>query len=290
MTKKQTISIVLPVYNEEKEIVNGISQIKKALVKSGWTFEIIAVNDCSTDGSLKILESIKDITVISNPYNLGYGSSIKRGMSESKYEWIGITDLDGTYPNEDFLRLLSESRNYEMVVGERTGDKVVNPLMRRPAKWMLNHMASFLSQKKIRDINSGLRIFRKEKALEFMHLYPQRFSFTTTITLAFLTSGYPVRFIPINYFKRTGSSGIRPKDFFGFISIIIRVVMYFKPLRFFFWPAMLLLVGGIAFGTHQVMVSPDKGLGQFPIVLVLSGIQVLFLGLLADLIARSRGK
>jgi len=288
--KKQSISIILPIYNEENSIEKGLAQIKKALDTSGWTYEIIAVNDCSKDRSVEILKNKKDVKVISNPYNLGYGASIKRGMHEAQHEWIGITDLDGTYPNEDFEKLLTYAPHYDMVVGARTGKTVKVPLSRRPAKWLLGKLANFMSQKKIPDINSGLRIFKKARALEFLHLYPQRFSFTTTITLSFLTSGYPVKYIPINYFKRKGSSGIKAKDFFGFISIICRVVMYFKPLRFFFWPAILLLLAGIVYGVVQVMISPDKGLGQLPIILIVSSVQILFLGLLADLIVRSRGR
>lgn len=145
---KKSISIVLPIFNEEKEIEKGIKQIKKALDQSGWTYEIIAVNDCSTDNSEQVLKKCTGVFVVKNPYNLGYGSSIKRGMQHAKYEWVGITDLDGTYPNEDFLKLLKSTANYDMVVGERTGKKVVNPLLRRPAKWMLNKLASFLCQKR----------------------------------------------------------------------------------------------------------------------------------------------
>jgi len=282
------ISLVLPIYNEAESISKDIPKLQDALAKSGWEFEIIAVNDCSSDNSAKELQKIKGITVLHNPENSGYSASIKRGLRQAKYEWVGITDIDGTYPNEDILRLIKSSGGYDMVVGARTGDKVSTPLSRRPAKWILGKMANFLVGKKIDDINSGLRIFKKDKALEFMHLYPERFSFTTTITLAFLTNSYPVNFVPINYFKRRGSSGIRPKDFFGFAHLMFRIVMYFRPLKFFFAPALLMIVTGIIYGALQTMANPEKGIGELPILLTLSGIQVLFLGMLADLVVRSR--
>ena len=118
-----------------------------------------------------------------------------------------------------------------MVIGARTGGKVHIPFMRRPAKWLLTHLAGFLAGTRIPDLNSGLRVFRKDLCLEFSHLYPQGFSFTSTLTMAFLTYDYNVKYIPINYYKREGESSIRAYDFVNFNKLLVRLTLFFNPIK-----------------------------------------------------------
>jgi len=285
MTK---ISILVPVYNEELSIVETINKIKKILKKINFYSEIIIINDGSTDKTSEILEKVSSIKVINNPYNLGYGASLKKGLSVSSGEWIVITDADQTYPIEDIPKLLEFIPQYDMVVGARTGKIVKIPFIRRPAKWFIGKLANFVSGKKIDDINSGLRVFRSGKALEFFNLYPSGFSFTTTITLAFLTNDYTIKYIPINYFKREGKSSIKPiKDFIGFTTLIFRIIMNFKPLKFFFFPGFSLFVFGVIYGIYQIMSLPD-GLGDLPPLAILTGIQIILMGFLAELIVKKK--
>ncbi|NHZ85121.1 MAG: glycosyltransferase [Planctomycetia bacterium] len=282
MTKE--ISVIVPIFNEQTVVKDTIERIKKIVPDS----EIIAINDGSSDNTLKILNTIDKIIVINHPYNLGYGASLKDGIKTATGKLIVITDADGTYPIENIHKLLIHSTKYDMVVGARIGTKVYIPFFRRPAKWVIKVLASFLVGKKIPDINSGLRIFNKEKALEFMNLYPSGFSFTTTITLSFFTSDYTIKYIPINYFKRTGKSTIHPlKDFAGFITLIFRIIIFFRPLRFFIIPSLILIIIGIIYGIYQIMTLPT-GLGQLPVISILAGLQIIFLGILADLIVKSR--
>ena len=126
-------------------------------------------------------------------------------------------------------------------------------------------------------------------ALRFLTLYPDGFSFTTTITLAMLTNHYKVKFIPINYHRRVGKSSIKPlRDFTNFTILIIRICAYFKPLNVFVPPALLLILAGVAKGAidYTGFLDPSAAgrLGLFGIVLALTGVQMLFIGLLADLI------
>ncbi len=276
------VSIVIPVYNEETAVRETIDRIKKLAIPDS---EIIAINDGSSDNSGKTLDTIKDIRVIHQPYNLGYGASLKKALREARGEWVCITDADGTYPIADIPKLLEYVPQYDMVVGARTGSNVHIPLARKPAKWMLGKLANILSGRKIDDINSGMRVFNREKALEFMKLYPAGFSFTTTITLSFLTNDYSVKYIPINYFKRKGTSHMRPKEFFRFIALMFRITLHFRPLKFFLIPGALLVLAGLAYGTIQGILSPT-GLGEFPILLVILGALVLMFGALADITAR----
>ncbi len=278
-----TISIIIPIFNESEAVKDTIERIQKLHLKD---FEIIAVNDGSTDNTLKILKSINGIKILDIPYNIGYGASIKRGMSHAKGEWITITDADGTYPIEKIPALLEDIPYYDMVVGSRTGKNVSIPFFRRPAKWIIGKLANFMIGRKIPDINSGLRVFDKAKAMEFMTLYPSGFSFTTTITLAFMTKDYTVKYIPIDYFKRKGKSTIRPlRDFVGFITLIFRIIMYFKPLKFFLTPAIVLIMAGIIHGLYEVIKLPT-GLGDLPVLLLIIGIQTMLMGFLADSLSK----
>jgi len=274
-------SVIIPVYNEEKAITQTIAAVKKAM--KNLPCEIIAVNDASKDKTGQILSQIQDITVISHTSNKGYGASLKSGIRASKGEWIIITDADGTYPIADIPKLLSYTLRYDMVVGARTGKKVQTPLVRRPAKWMLKQVARIATGVNIPDLNSGLRVFRKDMALKFWSLYPNGFSFTTTITMAALANGYDVKYIPINYFKREGSSTVRPvKDFLGFNFLIFKVALYFAPLKFFLPTSIALFLIGLIKGILDFMRQGQRGI--FAAIAVLFSIQIFFFGMLADLV------
>ncbi|MBI3034083.1 glycosyltransferase family 2 protein [Candidatus Woesearchaeota archaeon] len=275
------ISVLIPVYNEEKSVAATIERIKKAMGKQ--QHEIIAINDGSTDKSGKIVSSIAGIRSISHPYNLGYGAALKTGLKNAKGEWVLITDADGTYPIESIPELLKYREQYDMVVGSRSGKNVPN--MRKPAKAILGLLANILTGKKIPDLNSGFRLFRKDVAMKFMSLYPSGFSFTITITLACLTNDYTVKYVPIEYSKREGKSTISPlKDFLGFMTLIVRIIMYFEPLKFFLIPSLLLIFAGIADGIYEFITI--RNIAQLPVILLLAGLQIGLLGLLADLVVK----
>ncbi len=277
------ISIIIPIYNEEKSAASTIERVKKTIGKQ--SHEIIAVNDGSTDNTRKILSTISGIRIINHPYNIGYGAALKTGIKNAKGEIIAMLDADGTYPVESLPELISHCDEYDMVVGARSGKNV--PFMRKPAKWILGSLANTLTGRKIPDLNSGFRIFKKDIAMQFMHLYPAKFSFTTTITLAFLTNSYTVKFVPIEYYKREGKSTIKPlQDFLGFLTLIVRIVMYFEPLKFFLIPSMILLLLGIASGIYEYITI--QNIAQLPVILLLAGLQIGLLGLLADLMAKRR--
>jgi glycosyltransferase involved in cell wall biosynthesis len=258
--------------------------VRETLESLAVPFEIIVVNDGSSDrtGALAAATGVK---VIDHPTNRGYGASLKSGIRASRHAWLAITDADGTYPIEDLARLVRECGSHDMVVGSRTGEHVKIPFLRRPAKWFINKLANYLSGYRIPDLNSGLRIFKREIAERFFHLFPEGFSFTTTITVASLSSGYQVKFLPINYFKRVGSSSISPiRDFLGFTLLVVRLVTYFKPLNVFLPSAMVLFVVGFAKAMVDLWRTNAFGVGSA--LVMLTAIQLAFMGLLADLILR----
>lgn len=281
------LSIVVPVYNEQGAVAATAEELLKVAETLGSASEVIFVDDSSTDGTSNILEKISGIRVITHPCNRGYGAALKTGICAAKYRWIAITDADCTYPNHKIPGLLevAKDKQCDMVVGNRTGIKVHIPLIRRPAKWCMTKLASYLCGRSIPDLNSGLRIFERDTILEFIGILPEGFSFTTTITLALIANGRRVEYVPIEYHQRSGQSKIRPiSDTLKFIQLIIRMVMYFNPLRVFVPISLTLFVGSLSALLYRMIRG--RGLASLSVILFVAGIQVLTTGMIADLIDR----
>ncbi len=280
----EPVTIIVPAYNEAEGIGQVLDTIINCMVEADLGYELIVVDDGSTDGTDAIVEA-KGVRIIRHKFNRGYGASLKTGIRQSRCPIVAIIDADGTYPVDALPRLLACMAEYDMVVGARTGDHVKIQPLRRPAKWFLRKLADYLSGFKIPDLNSGLRIFRRELAERFFGIFPDGFSFTTTITLAALTNGYRVEFLPINYYKRTGQSSIKPlRDFLGFVMLIIRLIVYFKPLNVFLPVSALLLLVGFSKAMIDLIHQNYFGVGSA--IVILAALQIAFLGLLADLIMR----
>jgi len=280
------ISIIIPIYNEEKNIVQTIEEIREVMDKSKEKYEIITINDGSTDKSSFILSKIKGIKTIHHIKNKGYGASIKTGIRNSKGTHILIIDCDRTYSPYEIPKLL-KYKDYDMVVGSRTGKHVKVSFERGMAKKLLILTAKFLTGKKIPDLNSGLRLFKRELADEFFNFFPDGFSFTTTITIATLTNSKEVLYIPINYYQRKGKSKIRPMHFFTFLHLILRIVTYFKPLKTYTLVSLLLFSLAFLIFLYSFFVI-GRVTDITIIVIVLSSLQIFLFGILSDLIVRSK--
>lgn len=286
---KPGLTIIVPVFNEKAGIGRTVDQLAQIVSSQLFDMEVVLVNDGSTDGTEAVLDAcrLKDFRVVNHKRNLGYGRAIKTGMAVARYPYLAITDADGTYPNERIPELFAQAveQNADMVVGSRTGEKAHVPLIRRPTKWILTRLARYLTQTAIPDLNSGLRIMRRSTVERFVRLLPDGFSFTTTITLAMLTNGYQVGFVPINYHVREGKSKIRPiRDTINFLQLIIRTVLYFDPLRVFLPISLSLLFMAVL--AYVFRIIRGYGFGVTIPLLFLSGVQMLAIGMLADLIVR----
>ena len=278
------LSIVIPAHNEEKAIGAVLDELIEVL--EGQKYEIIVVDDGSTDKTPKIVQQKDSIKLIQHHYNKGYGAAIKTGIKNATNEVILIIDGDGSYPVKAIPELLKEADKYDMVVGARTGKEVKIQLYRRPAKWFLSKLANYLAETKIPDLNSGMRIFRRKEVERFLNILPNKFSFTTTLTLAYHTTGLLVKYVPINYYKRAGKSKIRPfKDGFNFIMLIFRTITYFNPLKVFLFVGFAFFLAAVFIFLYSALFS-GRFMDVTTIVLLVAAIQTIIFGLLADLVVR----
>lgn len=277
-----SLSVVIPAFNEEGGIRETIEEVQAALAEIPGPTEIIVVDDGSEDNTRG--EAAKaGVRVEANPFNIGYGAALKRGIRAAKHEYVAILDADRTYPARFLPEMLSLARDYDMVVGDRGAEMNNVPLMRRPAKKMLNRLASFLAKRKLNDINSGMRVFKREQLIPFLPLLPSGFSFTTTITLCMACSDKPLVYTPIEYRARVGKSKIRPVDFINFIVLMLRVIMLFNPLRIFLPAGLAFFTVGAAKLAYDIT---QLNLSETAVFMFLASIMIWSLGLIADMISR----
>ena len=282
-----SVTIVIPAYNEENGIGPVLAELVETMQQSGLPYEILVVDDGSADATAVVIEKQSGVTLIRHRQNKGYGAALKTGIRHAQYDLICITDADGTYPNDRIPELTQRllDNDLDMVVGARIGENAKIPLIRRPAKWFLRQLATAVASEKIPDLNSGLRVFRKEIALRLFGILPDKFSFTTTITLAMMTNQYLVDFVPIDYFARVGQSKIRPiQDTINFTTLVLRIALYFAPLKIFMPLSLVLFILGIVWGLFTFYMGQLADVST--IVIIMTAFQVAIVGLLAELINR----
>jgi glycosyltransferase involved in cell wall biosynthesis len=281
-----SLTVVVPAYNEQHGIAGVVERLRHDL---GAEVAIIVVDDGSTDGTAASLAGVAgSATVLSHEMNHGYGAALKTGILAAETELVCITDADGTYPSERIVDLCQHLRRdeHDMVVGARTGDAVSQPLVRKPAKWVIARMVDFIARQRIPDFNSGLRVFRRDVILPFLPMLPDGFSFTTTITLAMTVNGYSLAYVPIDYHARIGRSKISPiRDTLRFIALVIKIGLYFAPLRVFMPFAGILFLLSLAWGLVSLLAF-GKLADVSTLVIAMTAVQVASLGLLAELINR----
>ena len=281
------VSIVIPAYNEQSGIAAVIVEVRQQLDARGMPAEIVVVDDGSNDGTARVAHDA-GARVIQHRSNRGYGAALKTGIAAASHEIIGIIDADGTYPARDLPALVAELEHADMVVGARTGTEVKIPLVRRPAKWALNRLANYVSGARIPDLNSGLRVFRRDVVMQYFPILPDQFSFTTTITLAMHCDKYAVSYLPIDYRERSGASKIVPWDAGTFAILILRTAMLFRPLRVFLPLVVLCLLYG--FTKMSIDLTRDPNISATAILAFLSALQLLLIGMLGDAMAARLGR
>lgn len=280
---KPPVSVVIPAYNEAAAIGEVIERVGDVLLEAGIEHEIIVVDDGSSDATAEIA-AMMSARVLRHRGNRGYGASLKSGILAARHPTICILDADGTYPADRIPELLRAHQQADMVVGARTGERVTIPLMRRPAKWLLKRLAEYITGQTIPDLNSGMRVFHRDLAMQYFNILSDQFSFTTTITMAMLCDKYAVNYLPINYAVRTGRSKIVPWDAANFFTLILRVAMLFKPLRVFMPCAAVCLLYAVLKGSWDLLVTGDRNISVTAAVAMISALQLTLIGMLGDAI------
>lgn len=284
--RDQFISIVIPAYNEQEGIGETLETIFRTMDAAGYDYEVIVVDDGSTDHTGDRVREFPRARLVAHTRNRGSGASTNTGIRHARGEIIVMTDGDGTYPVQDIPRLLAELEGVDMVIGARTRETGTLRFFRTPAKWFIRNLASYLTDTKIPDLNSGLRAYKKANALKYVHILPHGQSWVSTITLAHLSDDLDVKWIPIDYYERKGESKFRPvQDTYNYFMLVLRTVMYFNPIKVLFPVGALILLAGVLrqlwwFVTGNLVVHSSN------VLLVLAGLNIIMMALLADLVVR----
>ncbi|MCB9407372.1 MAG: glycosyltransferase family 2 protein [Tetrasphaera sp.] len=289
------VTIVLPCYNEGAHVLKEIERITATMNASEFSYEVLCIDDASTDDTLAVLRDAAQryahLRILPFRRNGGSGTARRIGTQQARGEVVVWTDADMTYENEkipDLVRILRDDATYDQVVGARTTEEGTHKWARVPAKWFIRKVAEWLTKTKIPDLNSGLRAFRREVALPYLRLLPAGFSCVTTITIAFLSNQHDIKYVETTYAKRAGTSKFHfVSDAYRYILQVLRMVMYFDPLKVLMPPAIWLILLGVVKGVVDMVRHPF----YFPantVLLVVSGVMIGSLALLSDLVVRSR--
>jgi glycosyltransferase involved in cell wall biosynthesis len=290
------VTIVLPCYNEEDHVLSELERIAAAMDASAFSYEILAIDDKSTDGTLRVLTGAQSqfscLRVMAFQRNGGSGTARRIGTAEAHGRVVVWTDADMTYPNEripQFVQYLIDHPYVDQVVGARTSEQGTHKFLRVPAKWLIRKLAERLSSTKIPDLNSGLRAFKRDVSLPYLRLLPPGFSCVTTITLSFLSNQRTVDYLPIEYAKRAGRSKFHfISDAYRYILQVLRMIMYFNPIKVLMPIALWLLGIGVSKAIVDLVRFPLQ-IATSTLLLIVAGLIVGAIALLADLIVRSRG-
>ncbi len=286
-TMTESVSVIIPAYQERATIGELVCSIQNVFSSLPYAFEIIVVDDGSTDGTGDAAR-LAGAKVLTHPYNKGYGASLKTGVRFAVYRTLLLLDADGQHDPKDIPRFLAERSTFDMVVGARKGT-AGSPFWRKPGKLFLGWLANRLTGIRIPDLNCGYRALDREMALRFLPIMPEGFSFSTTSTIAAFKAGYLVRYLPIEVTTRNGRSTVRARDGFLTILLIIRLVTLFAPLTVFLPASLVSFLVGAFFTVHGYMYYGEasvKGL-----IALLASVQFFLFGVMVDqLVAVRRGE
>ena len=278
-----SLSVVIPAYNEEQQIGAVIDEIKSTA--GAIITEILIVDDGSSDRTAAVAES-HGAKVIRFARNHGYGAAIKAGIENASSEYVVTIDGDGQHEPRDIIALYKKRADADLVVGSRSS-MTRSGLWRVPGKWALTVIAEFLSKQKIPDLNSGMKLARKDDLQRYVRLCPDGMSFSDILTLVYLSRGHLVNFVPINPRKRKGGrSTIGISTGFETILSIINIIMLFNPIRIFLPLALAFFTIGLAIGVPIALMG--RGLSVGALLFMIVGVLTFFFGILAEQIAQIR--
>jgi glycosyltransferase involved in cell wall biosynthesis len=283
------LTVLLPAYNEEDAIRQVLAEVVEALSDEPIRYEILVVDDGSTDRTADRAEEFArscwqcPVRVARCPENRGAGAARKVGIRLAQGEIVVMLDADGSYPARAIPELLAHFPGYDQVNGARTSEQGTWPWLRGPAKWLIRKLASYLVGHKIPDLNTGLKAFKRRTMLDWLWVVPDGFSCVTTMTLAFLANGYAVKYVPVDYRRRIGRSKFHPlKDTLSYLATVLRMVLYFRPLKVFLPLAGLVIGAGVLKSVLSFVLTGS--MQESDIVILVAGFLTCMFGLLAEVI------
>lgn len=276
------ISIVIPAYNEEGAIAETIHAAQSLLAVNGG--EIVVVDDGSQDGTAQVAAE-QGVRVVRHPHNLGYGRALKSGIEASTYDIIAIVDADGTYPIADIPRLVDTyKQGFDMVVGSRSGKGFKEPALKSAMRSVLTLLVEFTVGRRVPDVNSGLRVFSRQTVLPYFGHLCDTFSFTTSLTLAYMMTGRFVTYVPIAYVDRVGTTKVRLfRDALRTLQYIVQGIAYYNPIKLF----LMLMAAAMLFTLAAMLLAAPAGRSMVLLIGTLGGLTAILLfglGLVADVL------
>jgi glycosyltransferase involved in cell wall biosynthesis len=283
------LTVLLPAHNEQEAIAQVLDEIVENLSDQQIRYEILVVDDASTDQTAALAEEYAatcwqcPVRVVRCPERRGAGAARKVGIRHARGDVIVMLDADGTYPASFIPELLRYFPAYDQVNGARTSEQGTLPWLRRPAKWFIRKLACYLTGHEIPDLNTGLKAFKRDAMLPWLWVIPDGFSCVTTMTLAFLTNGFAVKYVPIDYRPRIGRSKFHPvTDTISYLATVLRMVLYFRPLKVFLPLSALVIGAGFLKSVLNFLVTGS--MQESDIVVMTAGFMTCMLGLLAEII------
>jgi glycosyltransferase involved in cell wall biosynthesis len=285
------ISIIIPAYNEEQGITTVLAELRQVLAGAPELSgaEIVVVDDGSSDQTSARAREHGAHLILRHPHNLGYGRALKDGIAGARHDVIVIMDADGSYPASDIPRLVRRlEEGFDMVVGARTGPNYRESAMKAPLRGILKFLVEFTAGRRVPDVNSGLRVFRKSQLTPYFPHLSNSFSFTTSVTLAYMLTGRFVDYQPIDYRPRIGATNVQlVRDSLRTLQYIVHGITVFNPIKLFLLLSILCgLMSIVCFALRAAGLFYAGGLAG--IIGLFAAIVVFALGLLADALQASR--
>jgi len=279
------LSICVPAYNEEEGVVKTLKRLKRNFPQS----EIVFVDDGSTDNTLAEARMVDGVKILSHDRNTGYGAAIKTAMRNSTRNVIAWYDADGQHRAQDLQKVVQPviDGDQDAVIGARTRTSAITR-NRLPGKWILRFIAELIARHNIPDLNSGLRCFRREVIMRYLHLLPDGFSASTTSTILMMKRGYRITYEDIIAVARKGSSSVRiVRDGLKAIQLMLRLLILFEAFGFFTLLSMLQIIPGLIYGI-VVAVRQRQGFPVLAATVIIAGVLTFFMGLLCDQVVALR--